>query len=173
MCAWVYFFDLPDNTLSTFSCSESVKLSLIRGRKDFLWWITCRDIKNKNVLSIWEHVRLGSFLQKSSLLKKMVFRYCFLFSSPEMQSVVLRFLPNRHAEAHSIFVTWAQYFDTCQVLWTASRLSCRLSSAGVRLITRSMQSSEETRNFPGWAVAHVIYSIDSTSWLEFLINEES
>lgn len=31
--------------------------------------------------------------------------------------------------------------------------------------------SEVTCSFIGWATARVIYTIDPTSWLEFLINE--
>lgn len=36
-----------------------------------------------------------------------------------------------------------------------------------------MRALEVRRVFPWWAAAHVIYTIDPTSWLEFLINEGS
>lgn len=72
--------------------------------------------------------------------------------------------------------SWVFYFlSLADVMtdWYVVSSPALNSSAGVRLIALPMQASEVRCNFPGWAAAHVIYTIDSTSWLEFLINEGS
>lgn len=121
-CSWRYFKHLLLFRICQIICHFCIRIG-----ENSLWWmiIFVGMKKKKKALPIWERVRLRRSLPKWSVLKKR--RFCFnipeprlrwrlLFSSPAVESVVSCFLYNGYAETNGIFVTWAQYFDTRQVL---------------------------------------------------------